>query len=638
MLNILKIRANKPIIHPFYPKRDLQKDANFRVYQSYLNEAFKDSNIKNLALTGNFGVGKSSILYSYDIICSSRFYKLKKRSKFLYISLSDFAKTEAVPNRNNKRVKNKLNEINSLEINLINQILARCKEKDIPESSCKKYKEKKHFSKFYSFIIGSIIAILLSLIFKKEFQTVLTEIFSIVEGKITSIYAYLYLIFGLLVVILTFLVSNKVIHKLELRSINIKTSHADVDVGLNKYDTYIDCNKVEIVYVLSQIAKKINYTVVFEDMDRLDNKMCLEIFSKLREINFLVNIRLNNRRKSVRFVYVINDRLFDIENSTKFFDYILPILPSVNKFNSEKILRLSLEGVGIYNINHEFITKVSEVLYDYRKINSVINEYQLFRDIKFNKNFSNNYYMDIDDCEILAFVIYKTLCPQDYFNLRSGESELLNSLISNSCDIKKEKYLYLIKDLVQSGFITKRALELLGNSDDYIKKCYMKKLKCKIDSEKISAIMYLLKEEIVSKELKKLFNQNYFWNQNNLEYQALILCYLVIYKIDSCAWFFETSKSSNYDKYKKAFSILLNVPNAYLYELIALQGHEIKILVKNCLKMIVSHETDNMPTTGILWKKISLFLGDNPNLEMAVANHPIIVDGIKKTINEELSN
>ena len=54
--------------------------------------------------------------------------------------------------------------------------------------------------------------------------------------------------------------------------------------------------------------------------------------------------------------------------------------------------------------------------------------------------------------------------------------------------------------------------------------------------------------------------------------------------------------------------------------------------------MIVSHETDNMPTTGILWKKISLFLGDNPNLEMAVANHPIIVDGIKKTINEELSN
>ena len=629
----LKNKSYKPKIFPFYPKRNLQNEDNFKIYKTHLNEVFKDSNIRNIGVTGNYGVGKSSILYSYDVLRNSKIFRFRKKTKFLYISLADFLSTEIKSNKN----RNMSAEINTLESSLLYQILARCKEKDIPESSCEKYKETNHFIFFYSLIFTMIIAVFLSLIFKEEFKTVLSEFFDVADEKMVSIFAYLYLIFGLLIVVFSLIISKKIIRKVELRSINFKTSHADVDLGIKKFDTYIDYNKVEIVYLLTKISKKINYTVVFEDMDRLDKQICLEIFSKLRDINRLINIRLRNKRKTVRFIYVFNDKIFNVENRTKFFDYLLPIVPSVNQFNSEEFLKLSLKNVGVSDLNDELITKISAILYDYRKINSVINEFQLFRDIKKNNSFLNNYYVNINDCEILAFVVYKILCPQDYFKIRSGESDLLKLFIDDQSNFKNGKYWHLIQYFVQNSYLTKRALGLLGNSNDFIKKCYLKKLKSKYDSEKLSAIKYILKERIMSKELNKLFNENYYWKQTNLDFQANLLCYLIINKIDTCDWFFQASKLSNPAMCQKVFSIILKIPDYYLQELIVDHGNSIKNSIIICLKSIISNNSSDLPNERYLWHKISRFLGQETVLEMAIVNHPITVDGERKTINDVLT-
>ncbi|MBY7703999.1 hypothetical protein JIY74_27480 [Vibrio harveyi] len=88
----------------------------------------------------------------------------------------------------------------------------------------------------------------------------------------------------------------------------------------------------EIIYLLYSSNTKV---VVFEDLDRFHNT---EIFMKLKEINFILNSYTNTKlfkRKPVRFVYMLSNTLFSTHIRTKFFDFIIPIVPIVNSSNSE---------------------------------------------------------------------------------------------------------------------------------------------------------------------------------------------------------------------------------------------------------------------------------------------------------------
>lgn len=89
----------------------------------------------------------------------------------------------------------------------------------------------------------------------------------------------------------------------------------------------LDKDLNEIIYLLRYSKSQI---VAFEDLDRYED---ITIFEKLKEINFIVN---KKTKHPVRFIYMINDSLFDsTEDKTKFFDAIIPIVPIVDVNNSE---------------------------------------------------------------------------------------------------------------------------------------------------------------------------------------------------------------------------------------------------------------------------------------------------------------
>lgn len=72
----------------------------------------------------------------------------------------------------------------------------------------------------------------------------------------------------------------------------------------------------------------------------------LQIFTRLREINYLVNLRLAQSNKHIRFVYAISDeRLCKVEHY-KFFDYILPIIPYLNQKSVEVVLEERLMKIN----------------------------------------------------------------------------------------------------------------------------------------------------------------------------------------------------------------------------------------------------------------------------------------------------
>ena len=107
-----------------------------------------------------------------------------------------------------------------------------------------------------------------------------------------------------------------------------------------------------------------NYNIViFEDLDRFKNP---EIFVKLRELNFLINNYEKVDRKVV-FIYAIKDDVFLSKERTKFFYFIIPIIPYLNSTNSYEILRKYVLKVST-SIDEDYINDIAPYIDDMRLI------------------------------------------------------------------------------------------------------------------------------------------------------------------------------------------------------------------------------------------------------------------------------
>lgn len=102
-------------------------EENKSIYTEALDYAFSNDDIKNIAITGIYGAGKSSVWKTY--------VNKKNINNCITVSLGKYDDTEFGGNN--------IGFENSLERRLINQILAQIKASDIPLS---KYKFKENFT------------------------------------------------------------------------------------------------------------------------------------------------------------------------------------------------------------------------------------------------------------------------------------------------------------------------------------------------------------------------------------------------------------------------------------------------------------------------------------------------------------
>ena len=65
-----------------FEKLTLNDDVNIEVYEEAIDFAFSSSDVRNIAISGAYGAGKSSVLASYK--------KKHKEKKFMHISLAHF--------------------------------------------------------------------------------------------------------------------------------------------------------------------------------------------------------------------------------------------------------------------------------------------------------------------------------------------------------------------------------------------------------------------------------------------------------------------------------------------------------------------------------------------------------------------
>ena len=387
-------------------------EENEQIYTEALDYAFSNSSIKNIAITGIYGAGKSTVWNTYvhekelrNIITVS-LGKYKNNIKDDDDRLKEASSTNAL-NSGVDGAKNKcsnenqkaedIGDDNRVERQLINQILSQIESKKIPLS---KYGFKSNKSIFSicmeSLAFLSIICSILLWIIKDNFISFVNESYKNFNGISLMFICALLLFAPLFYYLYIFNRGNKF-------KITFKGAEANINDN-NSDESVLDRDIKELVYLLRSSDSKI---VVFEDLDRYDNA---SIYTKLRELNFLLNkyVKVNDERETlIRFVYMLKDSLFYSKNRTKFFDFILPIVPVVDSKTSENALIELLKKVE-NTPDRSLLTDISLYVDDMRLLKNIVNEYIVYsKIIPIGK-------IDLESNKLFALITLKNIFPNEF--------------------------------------------------------------------------------------------------------------------------------------------------------------------------------------------------------------------------------
>lgn len=229
----------------------------------------------------------------------------------------------------------------------------------------------------------------------------------------SNIAKYITLAVSLVVLFVFFYKSSRSIIGLSIKKLNLKGTEIEIDKNISKsiLNNHID----EIIYFFEAT----NYNVIIiEDLDRFGNS---EVFTKLREINLLIN-NSKKIKQDIVFIYAIKDDMFLDKDRAKFFDYMLPVIPIVNFSNSGDRLKKMLKGKSI-KIDNDLIDDLSLFVDDMRLLYNIMNEFHIYA-TKVNQQLDMN--------KLLAIIVYKNLFPKDFTDLSENKGELFETINSKN--------------------------------------------------------------------------------------------------------------------------------------------------------------------------------------------------------------
>lgn len=410
-------------------------EARLGVYEEQLTSALTDPDIRNIALSGPYGAGKSSILATYK--------KSHPDIKFLHISFAHFqdkAKEGEQPPDETR-----------LEGKIINQLIHQMPAEAIPQTHFQILKEVDR-GKIKKYLYwGVLLAALLAFICFHDAWCGLVDSLSLEslrsllgitrrkEAVLAAAAAWVILAVGGLTEYI-FLQRNQRI----LRKVNLKGTNLDIELFGGESDSYFDRYLNEVLYLFDHVDAD---AVVFEDIDRYDRNL---IFERLREINGLANhIReqgffgeKGEERKPLRFLYLIRDDVFASKDRTKFFDMIIPVVPVMDGANSYAMLiRLFSRLEEEARPGDDFLRGVSLYIDDMRLLGNIFNEYSVYY-----RNYQENNVIELNTDKLLAMMVYKNLFPEDHALLHRGTGYVY-TLFGNKPQFVRQRREELQKEL-----------------------------------------------------------------------------------------------------------------------------------------------------------------------------------------------
>lgn len=405
-------------------------DVELGIYNLAMQHVFKHEDIRNIAISGSYGAGKSSMFGSYE--------KKHPDKKFLHISLAHFEEQgEESKDRSDREVK-KESSASVLEGKIINQLIHQIDPKRITQTDFRIKKGIRSTDKreIWMVTLGVVLFLLcLSfLLFHAAWCNMVNglTVLWLEELLFDTKREEAELIAGIILIVLSVVLikwtitaqkERRILKKLSFQGNEIEV-FADGKDSESFFDRYLN----EVLYLFENADVD---GIVFEDIDRYDNKY---IFEKLREINFLLNQRIykqigkqnETQKKVIRFFYLLRDDIFISRDRVKFFDFIIPVVPVLSASNAyDKFIELFGNDNICRLFEEEFLKAVSLYVDDMRILINVHNEFIVY----YNK-------VDIDSSKtaatkLLAMIIYKNMYPKDFGELQISQGyvyTLFNSI------------------------------------------------------------------------------------------------------------------------------------------------------------------------------------------------------------------
>ena len=407
----------------FYPTSSA--DFNERQAELFQLSLSKNNPSTNIAVMGPMGAGKSSFIKTFDKsnynlydkheinVCNFSLKRLFKSffhkpiKKFLYISLADFDFLG--------KDSSQSSICKQVEAQIYEQLIVAIKGHHCKFPYQWDYLSNYSNMRIYLRYIQRILLVLLILFL---FALLISTSFLSIQAILPSFDQYFEKNIMLFLILINFLLLlfNGFpfdIQSVAYKAISLKCSSNEKDLTLF----------TEYAPQLTRIFSKSKDTIyVFEDLDRLKDK---SILIHLKNLNRIVNAYC---KTPIKFVYCLAEDILTSESRDKFFDIIIPVIPTISTSNSydQLLNQLNLVKANKIELSSEYMTGISLFLSQMRQVKNICNNYQIYKSVL--KTPSENQ----SRCESLfSIVTLKCLYPHFYKSLLGRKDPISKSLFSS---------------------------------------------------------------------------------------------------------------------------------------------------------------------------------------------------------------
>lgn len=506
-----KLKYNDAINGALYPYDFLNREICKPEWDN-LEKALNDTRVTNIAISAPYDTGKTSFLLSFFTQKHMDYLKNESDIPITEYELRKKARKDIIENKTNfsfinlpnffLKKEGKESEI-ELEKDIIGQLLFSSNPWYYPDSKIRRLKEYPFWSIGIAYLLIVTFISLGIALFNKKLND-LTDIFQYYNNLPNSAKTFVFL--GL---VLGFCIFYFCVHYFSKISWTLSSNFGSkIELsGQYKSDDPNVVNKDLLLLYGDELKyyfkkSRIKY-VIFEDLDRYNQPL---IFQRLRQLN----VNLNKGKQRIVFIYTLKDSVFNqrvpstneniksdetdgneeadngnaAELKSKFFDYIISLMPTTSFQNSKgrfkdeienyRILRKndseeskSHNNDGIYDgkIDEKCLDGLGNFIYDTREIVSIISEVATYAQKLSDRNIS------ID--KLLGVVVYKNEYPEDFENIINGTSKIsclmqnrfifyeidkeeatnqasnLKSLDASKAEIEDKKYSEIIKNFLE---------------------------------------------------------------------------------------------------------------------------------------------------------------------------------------------
>ena len=395
-------------------------DDSFNTVKDLLH-AIANDDILNIAVTGPYGSGKSSVIKTFK-------ERVNKDVKILDISLATLDADVSLYTAENTMTagdnetdiqqptitaeqKETLNR--KIEFSILQQLVYRKTLETLPFSRLRKIR---HFSKhtiqtMAMYVVGAVVLIAFAL--QLDFMQIplFYETFGIpiTAQHVISIVSII-LILTMMYETVAYIIKNY--GGLRLQKISFGGNEINIHDDGSIFNRHLD----EILYFFQCTDYNV---VIIEDLDRFNTT---DIFLKLRELNHLIN-KSEMIGRTIKFVYAVKDDMFKDSSRSKFFDYITTVIPVITTTNSKDMLKRALKEQGHDGeVDDDDIRDIAFHIDDMRLLYNIVNEYH-----QYTQRLDKSGRL-LEAKKMLAMMTVKNYHPHDFSELHNRNGRLYDIL------------------------------------------------------------------------------------------------------------------------------------------------------------------------------------------------------------------